>query len=177
MTRKSSAIGVRHEPIAPVIDAVLDVFCARLDDLRLLLRVVGGNEQHLAERLAAGVDDDPLTAAAEVERDVEAFVGLLEHQRVVGLSGSEVVSPHAIRTHGLVGGDVEDRPVVVRPRDIRARRREFNAHAEIAEPQRVLLATVKIGDRQHLLAVADVERVDREDRVALGLAVLVEQNL
>jgi hypothetical protein len=123
--------------------------------------------EHLAERLAAGVDDDPLTAAAEVERDVEAFVGLLEHQRVVGLSGSEVVSPHAIRTHGLVGGDVEDRPVVVRPRraapgDVVHDVGEFNARAEIAEPQRVLLATVEIGaPRQHLLAVADVERVDQ----------------
>ena len=55
---------------------------------------------------------------------------------------------------------------------------EFQAGVEVADPQRVVLATVDVGaPRQQLLVVADVERVDREEVVPLGLEVLVEQDL
>ncbi len=50
--------------------------------------------------------------------------------------------------------------------------------AEIADVQRVLLATFDIGTPcQQLLIGTDVERVDREEVPALCLEVLVEQDV
>ena len=49
---------------------------------------------------------------------------------------------------------------------------------EIADVQRVLLATFDIGaPGQQLLIGTDVERVDREEVLALRLEVLVEQDV
>ena len=162
-------VGEDHEPVAPMIDGVLDVVGAWPHDQRRLLGIVGGDQQHLGEGLAASVDDDPLAAAAQLDVDVEPLVGLLEDQGVVGLGGAQIVAPHPVRAHRLVGGDVEQRAVVVRPRraapgDVVNDVGGVDAGVEVADAQRVLLAAVDVGaPGQQLLVGADVEGVDREE--------------
>ena len=176
-------VGEDQELVAPVVDRIVDLLGARAGDHGLALRVVGGNQQDLGERLAATVDDDPLAAAAQFDVDVEAFVGLLEDQCVVGLGGAQVVAPHPVRTHRFVGGDVEQRRSCRRttraaPGDVVYDIGRVDPRAEITDAQCVLLATFDVGaPRQQLLIGADVECVDREEVLTLGLEVLVEQDL
>ena len=91
--------------------------------------------------------------------------------------------PHAVGAHRFVGGHVEQRAVVARPSrpapgDVADHVVGVAAGEQVANPQHVLLAAIGIcAPRQQLLIGADVEGVECEEVVTLGLHVLVEQQV
>ncbi len=107
-------VRVHDHPVAPVIDRVLDVVAPRGDEDRLAGGVVGGQEPHLAARLARRLDDHEVVGPGLAEADEVPLVGLLEDERVdgVGRPRTDLVPPDPVRPLLLVGGDVEQVPPV-----------------------------------------------------------------
>ena len=110
------AVAVRPdvEPVAAVIDVVLVILLARLQQLPDPVRLRGGEEAHLRAREAVGSEEEELAAARAPHPEAEQLVRLLVEEIVGG--GAEAVPPEPVRTLGVVFGDVEERGAFRRPR-------------------------------------------------------------
>ena len=91
-----------------VLYVVLDSLVPRSHASRRVRRRIGSDEVHLGRQLRFRRDHDQRAAARSADRDVEAFVVLLEHEDVVGDRRPHDMAPHLMRTHGRVGAHVED---------------------------------------------------------------------
>jgi hypothetical protein len=93
------------------------------------------------------------------------------------------VPPHLERTHRLIGLHVEDvlivcGPCTATPRGVEEDVVEVGAAVQVADAHRVALAAVDVaGPGEQVVVGADLEHAQGEVVVALGLGVLVEQDL
>ena len=161
-------VGDHDEPVAPVVDGVLDVVDPLPHDHGRRRRLGGRDQPGLAAELALALDDDPLAAAAQPDADEEPLVEVLVHEHVVVLGGAEDVAPHLERAHLLVGLDVHQRRAVGGPGDAAPRGvvqlvGQVGAAVQIADAHRVALAAVAVrAPRQQVVIRADLERGHRE---------------
>jgi hypothetical protein len=110
-------VGVHHERVAPVVDAVLDVVAPREHDAGLGGRVAGGDQSGIGGGATRRADHDPRLGPCRSDPDEEPFVLLVEHADVIGAFGADAVAPHGGRPFLLVGGDVEQPCAVTGPGD------------------------------------------------------------
>ena len=121
---------------------------------------------------AVVIDDEPAAARA-LDGDVEAVVVLLVDEHVVVDGRAERVPPHLPGPHRGVGTRVEDRCVVVRPRDA-----VVDVGDDVVEV--VLVVTPRNPDQLVAFASARVDAVGRdrlrgvEDEVADGEVVVAD---
>ena len=177
-------VGEHHEPIAPMIELVLDVGAARHDDTRLGAGVGRRDEPFLSAQLAAGVDDDPFVAPRRSDAHIEPLVGLVVHPRVVGLLRAEPVAPHLERSLRRVGPDVEQVSAVGRPGGTGPRDRvgdlvvEIGARLEVADAQPVVLVPRDVGRPcGERVSRVRLEPAELEEVVPGSLDVLVEHEI
>jgi hypothetical protein len=171
-----------QEPVAVVLDGVLDALAPRRDRHRFDVRRVGGDRQHLAGELAVDVDEDEALRAGQFDADPEALVRLLVHDLVVGGRRAERVPPDPVRAPRVVDREVEQRRTVGRPR--RAVERVLDlvgqhlAGGQVLDPQREALVAGEVGGVRETPAVRrDVEGTEREELGVAGQHVAVEQHL
>src|SRR5215472_2021211 len=149
-------------------------------------RVRRRDEQYLGRIAAFGLDEDERPAPGGAHGDLEPLVGLLEHKRVLGGAGADVVPPHLVRAVEPVGDGVEHRPRARRPgqRVVAAFHplRQVGPGCQVTDAQLVDLVAVevdRVGEQQPVRAdLADAER--HVARVAGGVVkqqVLIEQHL
>ena len=174
-------VGEDDEPVAPMVQPVLDVGPALGHELRHPERIGGRQDEDIGRRVGLVGDDDVALAAGELQPDVEALVGLLVDENVVDLLGPELVAPHLVGAHGVVRHRVEEVALVGRP--CRAvvgpfeQVRPIGARRHVADAQRELLVTVEVGGPgQQAVARADLEGTELEEALALGVGVLVQQD-
>ena len=175
-------IGEDDEPIAPMIEVILEIVGARANDTRCIEWCSCRDQPRLARGLRVGVDDDPFAVAREVDAHVEALIGFVEDLHVVGLRGAEAVTPNSRGPLLLVVRDVEQ---VVRigtpsrsgPRGVPDFVGQIGASGEIAHVHREVLTTVDVErPREQRCVGAHVERTQGEVLVSTRLGVLVEDH-
>ena len=98
-----------------VVERVLDAVAARPHRLEAGVGVGGVGIAHLRGHRAARGDQHVFVAAGAPDRDPEAFVGFVIHLLVRRVR-TETVTPHGVRSPGLVDGHVVDGVVVRTPR-------------------------------------------------------------
>ncbi len=165
-----------------MLDRVLDALAARPDHARLARRVVGVDQPRLGRDLRAHVDLHEPLRARDAHPDPEPLVGLLEDDDVLRRGRAHLVAPHAPGPPRVVDRRVEHVPPVrgedgarERPRDLV---HEVGAGLQVADPQRVALVAHDVDRVREPRPVGrDVERPEREELVALGLDVVVEEHL
>ncbi len=165
-----------------VLGRVLDALAARQDHPELALGVSRLEDPALGGDLGAEPDHQVLLAARRTDRHPVAVVRLVEDLDVLVLSGTELVPPHSVGPPRLVDRQVEDVPMVDRPRRTRCGVRNLVgqqlAGLEVLEPQRVPLVADHVHRvREQRAVVTERERAHREEVVSLGLGVAVEEHL
>ena len=178
------AVGVRddEEALAVVLDLVLDVLLAGGQQPEPTERVAGLEEPHLGGDLAVQREEQVPLGLRLPHRDVEPVVVLLEHEHVLAGRLAQAVAPQLVGAHGPVGAHVEQMAVVGRPAHavvgvldhiVEQRRRR-----QVLHPHRVALGAGRVGgEGEQGLAGAGCERAEREELVAGGELVLVEDRV
>ncbi len=164
-----------------VLEGVLDAVAAGEHDPELALGIVGLEHPHLAGDLGRQTDHEVAVGLRAADADEVALVRLLEDEHVVA-GRAERVAPHLVGAPGLVDGRVEEVGRARRPGRSAAGRRdlvgEHLAGAQVLDLDRVALVALGVdGPGQEVAVVADAERAEREELVAVGLDVGVEQHL
>ena len=165
-----------------VVEGVLQPLAALAEDPEAELGCVGVEEAVLRGDLRAGRDDDEPVAAAAADADEEAAVLLVVDQLVVGLRGAEAVPPDLVGAPGLVDGRVVEVLAGAVPGGAADHADDLVgavlAGGEVEDPDRVPLVADHVGRVGEQGAVgADAGPAEREELVALGQRVQVEQQL
>ena len=101
---------------AEMVDVVLDPVPPTLDEPRRRFGVFGGDDPRFARGGAVQADHDEPATFGSARLQHESGIWLLHHQGVGGRVLAQVMAPELIRPHRLVDAGVEDRGVVVGPR-------------------------------------------------------------
>ncbi len=112
-----SVVGGDEEPIAVVLDGVLDQGPPGLHQPRRSLGSFGIDEPNLTGAVAAEVDGQEAAAPGAEERQEVEAVGLLEHHFVVVLRVAQPVAHHPEGALGLVQRHIEEPLAVGAPLD------------------------------------------------------------
>ncbi len=173
-------VGADVEEAAAVVDVVLVVLLARLDDDQVGVRIAGAEEAHLAGSVALGGDEDEVPAPRTFNRQVEHLVLLLEGGIVFGRA--EPVAPELVGPLGLrVLGHVEERLAVAGPGEAVDARDVLGAEsaaAQVLQVQVVLPEARLVGGvGEERAVVARRPAAQGEELLALGHLVELEQHL
>src|SRR5258706_13466745 len=98
-----------------MLDRIFDVRKARLDNGEIGMWLVGGSEAHLGAGGASQRNQHIGTAAGLDDVQIESLIGLVVHQRIIGLAGAERVAKRLIWSQRVVERVVEQRAIVVGP--------------------------------------------------------------
>jgi hypothetical protein len=175
-------VGDDEEAVAVVLDRVLELLLPRVEDPERPLGIGRPQVAHLVGDLAAESQDHVALVLGGPHPEEEALVGLLVHEGVVLDRRPHHVPPQLEGPHGLVGLDVEERPVVPGPRRPVVGARDLvgqvGARLQVPEAHRVDLGAGGVArPRQQAGVVADVEGPEGEEVGVARLPVLVEQHL
>ncbi len=185
-----AVVGHDEEPAGPagprvapvVVDGVLHPLTAGLDHEGIGERVVGVQCPDFGGHLGVQPHQDEAVVPGPAHSEVEAVVGLLVDQDVVGRVRAHAVTPELVRTHGLVHPHVEDGGVVVGPgrsvRGVLDRLGGQGVGVEVHEVHGVALAAgrvCRIG--QPPVVGTDGEVAQGEVGVPGGQEVLVQDDL
>ncbi len=164
-----------------MLDAVLVAMLARLDQARCRGRIVGIDQPGFVGLVIMHVDDDVLRRLGLANADIEADVGLLEHQYVVGSRCADSVPIDRHRPMICVEPHVEDGGAVGSPHDRAASVGdgivEVPASAHVANADGVefrALVVDAVGEQTVVRAMR--QRAHRPVGLALGLPVAVDQD-
>ena len=165
-----------------VLGPVLDALATWDDDAEVAFRVRRFQHPAFAGHLGTDPDHQVLLTAGGPHRNPVPFVGLVEHRNILTLRRSQLVTPHRVRTPGVVDRHVEDVTVVDRPggarRGIGNLVGEHLTGLEVLEPQGVPLVADDVHRvREQRAVLADGERAERKELVPFGFDVAVHEDL
>ncbi len=174
---EQQVLAVQHR----VLDRVLDALAARPHETEPVLRMLRVEQPGLARDLRADPDLEVAAAAGHADADPVALV-LLREDLLVLSGGAELVPPDGVRPPRVVAGRVVDRQPVGREEGAGHRALDHVGEAlagrEVLHEQRVPLVALGVDGPQHPRAVeGDVEAAERVEVVAVGLDVVVEEQL
>jgi hypothetical protein len=165
-----------------VVEGVLQSLLTRAEHLEAGVGVLGVEEAVLRGDLGPGGDDHEPVAAAAAHAHEEPAVLLVVDELVVRLGVAERVPPDLVRAPRLVDGRVVEVPAGRVPRGAADGADDLVgsvlAAGDVEDPDRVALVADRVGRVGQQGAVgADARAAEREELVALGQRVHVEQQL
>ena len=173
-------VGDREPAIedAVVLHGVLDPRRATAHRDGSARRLIGRDDVRLGGIARCRRDDDPRAAAGALDLELEALVGLGEHEGAI--TGGNVDPPHLVRPVEVVGKRVEEGASIGRPGTavvgVGHLDGEVEAGRQVAEAQRVELGTGEIdGIGEESIVRAGLDDTGRGVRLAVGPQV--EQGL
>ncbi len=171
-------VGEDQEESVGVVYAVFDVGPAGRDHPGLTGGTGSGNDSPLGRGKAVGRDEDVLPAPRPLHADIVEDVVLLKHLDVLLPRRADHMPPDGVPALGGIGGHIEERLIVVRPRrpvpDVGDLVDDLTG-LEILDVERVFPEGGEIFEVQQGLTIgADIDAAQRVELLPLRQGVLVE---